>query len=94
MKKKTSLENLQLWVTKVKSCRSDSLESAVQGAIHGAIGSALDIPFDRIGNPAERYIVDAIDSYPIGTVANKPGPMWYEAVVVVRFPVVKKTTEG
>ena len=93
MKKKTDkLCNVQKWVTIVRSCSRNSLQSAVQGAIEGAIGAAfVDIPFELIGNPAERYIVDAVNSFQIGRVGDKPGPMWYEAVAVVRFPIYKET---
>lgn len=82
------------WATIVRSCSGDSLDGAVRGAIDTAIGSALDIPFDIIGNPAERYIVDAVNTHPIGRIKDERGfevgKMWYESVAVVRFPIKLK----
>lgn len=75
-------------VTLVKGGKGETPESAVQSAVHQAMGAVIGTPRLK-GNPAETIDVKGIAVVPRDENPMIPtnGKRWYEAVIVASFPL-------
>jgi len=86
-KKDSPKKKTKGFVTLIRSAHGMDMADATSNAYHTAIGAALDIPGFK-GNPALLGDIKAISTQVIRENPMAPSSKtWYEAVVVVAFPV-------